>query len=76
MKVSFTSSGSLGTTYYRIFNNDGVNGSYIYMFGAMLEQQSFATSYIPTSGATVTRNKDLAKNAGNTDLINSPEGVL
>ena len=76
LKVSFTSSGSLGTTYYRIFNNDGVNGSYIYMFGAQLEQQSYVTSYIPTAGAAETRVAETCTNAGNVDTFNSAEGVL
>ena len=55
---------------------DDIPASGIYIYGAQLEEATYATSYIPTSGATVTRNKDLATNAGNTDLINSPEGVL
>ena len=41
-----------------------------------LEQQSYATSYIPTSGASSTRNRDLATDSGNATLINSTEGVL
>ena len=41
-----------------------------------LEEQSFATSYIPTEGATNTRNQDIATNSGNATLINSTEGVL
>ena len=41
-----------------------------------LEQQSFATSYIPTNGSTVTRLQDAAFGAGSSDLINSTEGVL
>ena len=42
----------------------------------MLEQQSYATSYIPTNGATNTRLQDIANNSGNSTLINSTEGVL
>tara|TARA_R100001443_G_scaffold1227_1_gene4731 strand:- start:911 stop:2614 length:1704 start_codon:yes stop_codon:yes gene_type:complete len=59
---------------------DGSN--FLYMFGVQAEANddtdvdSFLTSYIPTSGATVTRNKDEVKNGGNTDLINSTEGVF
>ena len=40
----------------------------------MLEQQSYATSYIPTSGATATRNQELCADA--TPVINSEEGTL
>jgi hypothetical protein len=46
------------------------------IWGAMLEQQSYATSYIPTNGAATTRLQDLANNSGNATLINSTEGVL
>jgi len=56
---------------------DGTNGSYI--FGLQCEAsatQNFATSYIPTSGSTVTRNQDVCINSGSSDLINSTEGVL
>ena len=51
-----------------------VGGAYIW--GAQLEQQSYATSYIPTNGATNTRLQDIATNSGNSSLINSTEGVL
>ena len=47
-----------------------------YIWGAQLEQQSYATSYIPTNGATNTRLQDIANNSGNSTLINSTEGVL
>ena len=45
-----------------------------YIWGAQLEQQSYATSYIPTSGASATRNQELCNNA--TPVINSEEGTL
>ena len=44
--------------------------------GIQVEQQSYATSYIPTSGTTVTRNQDLCTNGGSLASINSTEGVL
>jgi hypothetical protein len=47
-----------------------------YIWGAQLEQLSYATSYIPTNGATNTRLQDIANNSGNSTLINSTEGVL
>jgi hypothetical protein len=37
---------------------------------------SYATSYIPTSGSTVTRNQDIFTRDGIGSLINSTEGVL
>jgi len=53
-----------------------VNGANMYIWGAQLEEASYATSYIPTNGSTVTRNADVCNNAGSSDLINSTEGVL
>ncbi len=51
-------------------------GGSIYASAAQLEELSYATSYIPTSGSSVTRNADVCNNAGSSDLINSTEGVL
>ena len=56
------------------YQGDGTSG--IYIWGAQLEQNSFSTSIIPTSGSTVTRLQDAAFGAGSSDLINSTEGVL
>ena len=76
--------GSGGGTYYNSWNftmehevnytGDGTSG--VYIWGAMLEQQSYATSYIPTEGTIKTRNQDLCTNGGDVSLINSSEGVL
>ena len=48
----------------------------LYAWGAQLEEGSYATSYIPTSGSTVTRNQDIFSRDGIGSLINSTEGVL
>ena len=48
----------------------------ILVYGVQVEQQSYATSYIPTSGSTVTRNQDVCTNGGSLATINSTEGVL
>ena len=45
-------------------------------WGMQIEHGDFATSLIHTSGSAVTRSADAANNAGNSDLINSTEGVL
>ena len=56
----------------------GDNKSGVLIWGGQFEQQSYATSYIPTSGSTVTRNEDKALYAGlgTTDTFNDSEGVL
>ena len=48
----------------------------VYIFGAQLEQLSYPTSYIPTSGSSVTRAAETLTGSGNSTLINSTEGVL
>ena len=45
-------------------------------WGAQFELGSYPTSYIPTSGSSVTRNQDIFTRDGIGSLINSTEGVL
>ena len=52
-----------------------VLGNYTIQY-AQLEQGSYETSYIPTSGGTVIRNKDILTRDGIGSLINDSEGVL
>ena len=81
--------GSNGTAGYAIYMLDdtysgGVvngsrvipNGSGIYIYGFQLEQGSYPTSYIPTSGSAVTRLADVCNGAGNEQVFNDSEGVL
>jgi hypothetical protein len=75
-RFQFTGVASSTTEYPRVQNITGTSGVEILVWGAQLEQQSFATSYIPTSGSTVTRDADVCNNSGSSDLINSTEGVL
>jgi len=56
------------------FAGNDIDG--LYIWGSQIEQGSYATSYIPTSGSTVTRNKDVFTKDGISSLINSEEGVL
>ena len=51
------------------------NGQNIYIYGAQLEQGSYATSYIPTQGSVVTRVADVCNQTVPDGVINSSEGV-
>ena len=64
------------TTIYVYISNILNSGGTIQLWGAQLEEGSYATSYIPTSGSTVTRNQDIFSRDGIGSLINSTEGVL
>jgi hypothetical protein len=64
-----------GNTYKGLYVDDISVGT-IYAWAAQFEEGSYATSYIPTSGITVTRNQDIFTRDGIGSLINSTEGVL
>ena len=56
--------------------SSGVVGDKFLIYGRQVEQASYPTSLIHTSGSAVTRSQDVGSNAGNSDLISSVEGVL
>jgi hypothetical protein len=56
--------------------NTGADNASLYIWGAMLEQSSYATSYIKTTSASATRTADVCNNAGTSATFNSTEGVL
>jgi hypothetical protein len=64
------SQGGTGTTV------DLDNTSNIYIWGLQFEKSNYASSYIPTSGSTVTVLAETCDNSGNNQLINSTEGVV
>jgi hypothetical protein len=46
------------------YQGDGASGQYVW--GAQMEESHYATSYIPTSGATATRAADVSSSSSNT----------
>ncbi len=82
-RCSVTSTSSAGNFFVVWISDDGTRTSYagdntkgIYIWGAQNEAGSYATSYIPTQGSSVTRVRDTCSDAGNDQVINSTEGVL
>ena len=72
--INVTTAGTLAFRLDFPINSGGNVGEYGYLWGAQIEEQSYATSYIPTEGTSVTRNQETCINA--TPEINSEEGVL
>jgi hypothetical protein len=56
------------------YTGDGTSG--IYLWGAQLEAGSYATSYIPTTSASVTRNADVISKTGISSLIGQTSGTV
>jgi hypothetical protein len=67
-----STSGNLSAT----LDDNGATATQYNIWGAQLEEATYPTSYIPTSGSTVTRNQDQFTRDGIGSLINSTEGVL
>ena len=66
-----------------IANNNGVrlilssnDATSCLIYGAQLEAGSYPTSYIPTSGTTVTRLADTSATTGLSDVIGQTEGTI
>jgi hypothetical protein len=75
--ISLTGGSGVGVSDAKGSLNATQNGTDgILVYGLQIEAGSYATSLIHTSGSAVTRSADAANNAGNSDLINSTEGVL
>ena len=64
------------STNGRFYLNLSTVGDVIDVWGAQLEENSYATSYIKTIGTVQTRVADTATGSGNSTVINSSEGVL
>ena len=79
LKISIvcTSNGtSLTIGFYSGKVGESTNNGDTFIWGAQLEEGSYATSYVPTSGATATRIADTCSKTSLDNYINSSEGVL
>jgi hypothetical protein len=76
-RLTMTTTTSTGTTIrFRPFF--GTGGESVYIWGAQVEEGAFATSYIPTVAATVTRAADVASITGSnfSGWYNQTEGTV
>jgi len=76
LKVTFTTSSTLGTNYLRIFEFSTTSGATLYLFGAQIEVGDYCSSYIKTTTAQVTRQKDECFNGGDANLFDITEGTF
>jgi hypothetical protein len=76
LKVTFTTSSTLGTHYLRIFEFLTTSGATLYLFGAQIEVGDYCSSYIKTTTAQVTRQKDECFNGGDANLFDITEGTF
>ena len=71
---------STSSSYVRIYpsssgsSTSGLNS--LFVWGAMLESNSVASSYIPTNGSTVQRAAETCNESGNSEVFNDSQGVL
>ena len=83
-RVSTTTNGVSGgkAMGWALVNNagastfSGTETSGVFVYGAQVEAGAYATSYIPTLGAAVTRLADAASKTGISSLIGQTEGTI
>jgi len=80
----FDNTNAFGSTLY-LYIKDNALETYggstsevgdLFIFGAMYEEGSYPTSYIPTNGSTVTRSAETCNGSGDANTFNDSEGVL
>jgi hypothetical protein len=75
-RIEVVSLGSNIDNYSAISNASGATATEVLVYGAQLEVGSYATSYIPTTSASVTRNADEVYKTGISSLIGQTEGTI
>ena len=82
-RCSFTATTAIGSGGAYINLSNGTTGNYagdgtsgVFLYGAQVELGAYATSYIPTLGASVTRSSDVCNKTSVASLIGQTEGTL
>jgi len=77
-RISFTAAAPSSSIYLDIGLENAVGNDEYLIWGAQLEAGSFATSYIPTSGSSVTRSSEFAimSDTAFTPWYNQSEGTV
>jgi hypothetical protein len=72
-KFTVSATGSIDFVFINTFGADTFD---VEVWGGQVEAGSYATSYIPTTSASVTRNADVISKTGISSLIGQTEGTM
>ena len=75
-EVNGTTSTSGRAFFYAVAFRGSSTLTEVIIWGAQVEQGSYATSYIPTNGQTETRLADVCQGGGDASVFNDSEGTL
>jgi hypothetical protein len=79
VRYETTATVTSGSNSFQVGNRGAItnaNSVSVDLWGAQLEAGAYATSYIPTTSATVTRNADVVSKTGISSLIGQTEGTF
>jgi hypothetical protein len=76
LEFTYTIGASVSGHFFRTYVQIGVSTNSIFIYGAQFEAGDYATSYIPTLGAAVTRGADSASKTGIGSLLSASEYTL
>lgn len=76
VSLTETSISTTGSFYIACRGDRTSSSASVFIWGAQLEAGSFATSYIPTTSASITRSADVASVATSAFPVNETEGAI